>query len=313
MASGPSQRNDMRPFILCTATLALGVIAAGAGSLEQHAIPIKPLVIDRLIIGRAKCGASTWLLTDPSVLIEVNLATSTVSTTPVSGLSANDHLWGLACVGFDQLWTVADYRTLIRFSPSGKVISRTKLREPWLNIFAAGESLLLQRPPDKAGAPLLVSVPVADLHHSRPWPGPTTMPFERNKIDAASGLVTCGISSTRSLPCWIRSKTQIIVSDGEPSHTSVVQPRFIIDRAVDPTVPIWDSAIGASSVLWVLTSAVSGVDGRRAGARLTRSDLHGEDLGSVEIEPRARLIVSATSQTATVLTTTGTLVAVGAR
>ncbi len=303
----------MFPFVVATIATMLSAAGVNAATLHQRAIPVSPLVIGRPIIGRATCGESTWLLTDASALIEVNVPKLLMSAAAIHGFTSDEHPWGLACIQPGELWTLLHYRTLARFATSGIVTSRTPLRKPWLNVFAAGERLLLQQPPEVVGGPLLMAARVGDVHRPEPWPSPTALSSSLGKVDVASGLVTCGIGDERFLPCWIRNQTHIAISDGDPRHTFEVQGQFIADSAVDPTVPIWDAALGPQGVLWVLTSASSGVDGRRVGGRITRSNWKGERLGSIDVMPRARLIVSATSQHVTLLTTAGTLVEVGTR
>src|SRR5579871_5987620 len=168
-------------------------VTAAPAPLYQHIFQAQVLHIDRLIVGRARCGTSTWLLTDGAALIEVNDSKQIMSATPVRGFTSDEHPWGLACIAPGALWTLLDYRTLARLALSGAVTLRTKLRKPWLNVFAAGERLLFQQPPPPSGGPLLVSASVADVHQQKPWPGPTALPSVPGRIDVPSSLVTCGI------------------------------------------------------------------------------------------------------------------------
>jgi hypothetical protein len=129
-------------------------------------------------------------------------------------------------------------------------------------------------------------------------------------VDVPSALVACGLAYEASLPCWITNQTRITVSDGTRGRTRSVQPQFVTSTAVDPNVPLWDVAVARSSALWVLTSAASGESGRRTGGRLTRTNLRGDNLGAIDLTPRARLIVSATEHNVVVLTVAGTLMEV---
>jgi hypothetical protein len=191
-------------------------------------------------------------------------------------------------------------------------VSRTKLPQQRLNVFGVADVLLLQQPPLAPGSPLLAAVRAVDVNRSDPWPGPTATPQSSSKVDVSSALVACGVPYDAWLPCWIANQTRIIVSDGTRAHTSAVQPQFVATTAVDRSAPLWDVALSSPSSLWVLTSAVLGEGGRRVGGRITRTNLRGEDLGGVDITPRARVIVRAGEQSAVVLTTSGTLVEVTA-
>jgi hypothetical protein len=252
------------------------------------------------------------LLTDAPALVEVRLADRSVVRKNVRGIARDEHPWGLACVGVGELWTLVDYRTLARLSASAEVTLRTKLQQPRLNVFGVGDKLLLQRQPGAAGSPLLTAARAVDVNRAEPWPGPVAARQSSSKLDVPSGLVACGLAYEALLPCWIANQTRIIVSDGTRARTSSVQPRFMTSMAVDPNVPLWDVAVAPSSTLWILTSAVASEEGRRVGARLTRSNFRGEEVGAVDLMPRARVIVSAADQRAVVLTTAGTLVEVTA-
>jgi hypothetical protein len=306
----------MGQVVRAICAVAFAGVAMTDAPLPQRVLSTTTDIGDHVIVGRSRCGSSTWLLTDAPELLEVKRSEWSVVRRPVRGLGRDEHLWGLACVGgvaaagVDELWTLADARTLARLSSSGELMSRTKLRQPRLNVFGVGEWLLLQRAPGGIGRPLLDATHVADVSRTTPWPGPITRTMAPTKLDVPSGLVACGLGADKKLPCWITNQTRITVSDGTPSHTFEVQPKFITSTAVDPNVPLWDVAI-ASSTLWVLTSAASGEDARRTGARLTKSNLRGDDVGAADVKPRARVIVSATDRIAVVLTTAGGLVEVG--
>lgn len=300
----------MRYVVLAVAMTTIAVWA-NAMPLGQRVISGPALAGgDGVIIGRAQCGASTWLLTDARALLEIRVAERSIVSRPIRGFAADEHPWGLACVGAGDLWTLADRQTLARLSASGQVTSRAKLRQPRLNVFGVGDTLLLQQPPRAAGGPLLSAVRAADLNRAEPWPGLMATRQSSMNIDVPSALVACGLAYEGSLPCWITNQTRITLSDGTRRRTLSVQPHFVTSTAVDPNVPLWDVAVARSSALWVLTSAASSEGGRRAGGRLTRSNLRGDNLGAIDLTPRARVIVSASEQNVVVLTVAGTLMEV---
>jgi hypothetical protein len=302
----------MRQLVVTILVMVGGTGPLGAAQMQQRVVSSTPLVVEHVIVGRARCGASTWLLTNPPALLRVNVATFSMVKTLVTGLSPGEHPWGLACLATGELWTLADSRTLARVSTSGAVLERQKLPQGRLNVFGVGDVLLLQQPPTQAGISLLASVRIRDLSRSQPWPGPMALPQVTEKVDVASGLVSCGLGHDNVLPCWIATGSRITISDGTPAHTVVVQPAFAADSFVDPRTPLQDVATTASSGVWILTSDTGRVSGRRVGGWLTRSNSRGERLASVALQPRARLMVDATDNTAVVLTTAGTLVEVRA-
>src|SRR5262245_50257432 len=112
-------------IIFTTAAIVSG--EEGNVSLRQNVLSASRAVGDGVIIGRARCGASTWLLTDLPTLIEIRVPDRSIVGRTVRGLVGDERPWGLACVGTGELWTLIDYRTLARLSVSGDVTSRTKL------------------------------------------------------------------------------------------------------------------------------------------------------------------------------------------
>jgi hypothetical protein len=303
----------MRLSFIVFAMLAAAGTATGAAELRQRAVSTTGLLDDHVIVGRAQCARSTWVLTDAPALARITVAARAVAVTAVRGLGKGERPWGLACLHDDSLWTLSDYRSLTQLSFGGEVLARVKLRQPRLGIFGLGEWLLLQQPAMTSGMALLSIVGLADISRATPWPGVTAPSSAAAKGDLSSGFVACGLPYDGSLPCWLANQSRITISDGSVSHTSFVAPRFIASAAVDLSVPIWDVALAARSRAWVLTSAVPGPEGRRVGARLTRSNARGEDDGHVDLTPRARLIVGASEGMAVVLTVTGSLVEVSER
>jgi len=289
--------------------LAVSALMTNTLPLPHRDLPTAGHVDHHVIVGRARCGGVTWLLTDAPELIEVKLTERSIVGRSVRGVRPDERPWGLACVGAGDLWTLASARTLARLSSSGDLLSRTKLRQPRLNLFGVGEWLVLQHPASTAGAPLLGAARLADVNRVQPWPGPTVRATSSSRLDLPSALVACGLGDGGRLPCWLTTQSRITVSDGASAHTAVVQPAFLSSTAVDRVVPLWDVALSSSTV-WVLTSAAFGEGGHRVGGRLTRSNLQGDDLGGAEVRPRPRLIVSATDRSAVVLTSAGSLVSV---
>lgn len=284
-------------------------MAADAPQLRQHMPRTSGAVDSHVLVGRARCGETTWLLTDAPALVRIATAERRIVTAPIRGLDRDDRPFGLACLRGD-LWTLGGFRGLLRLSPDAIVVSRVKLRQPRLSVFGTEDSLLFLQLPTSAGMPLLTRASPADANRQTPWPGVISAEASTAQAAISSALVTCGLAFRQHLPCWAASDARISIADGTASHTTFLAPRFLGTLAIDPTTPIWDVALTSPVDGWVLTSTVAGPAGRRAGGRLTRVGPRGDDMGHLDLAPRARVILSATDRSALVLTATGTLLEV---
>ena len=107
----------MRHILLSLITFVTAPVVFGAegkAPLRQSVMSAAGTVGDGVIIGRARCGASTWLLTDLLALIEIRVNERAIFRRTVRGFVRDERPWGLACVGTGELWTLVDYRTLAR-------------------------------------------------------------------------------------------------------------------------------------------------------------------------------------------------------
>jgi hypothetical protein len=192
----------------------------------------------------------------------------------------------------------------------GRVVERVRLDRPRFGIYGAGERILLQQPPAGVGKPLLA----AGLPRKPPgfiqWPAPVSQQARSRDEQLWANLVSCGIGVSGDVPCWLANQSRLAISDGTPSHTAVLELRFVRDAAIDDTAPIWDVALAGASRVWVLASARAGPDGRRVGGRLTKSSRRGSDEGSVDPSPPARLILWAAEDRCVLLSATGQLLEV---
>jgi hypothetical protein len=84
---------------------------------------------------------------------------------------------------------------------------------------------------------------------------------------------------------------------------------------VDQTAPIWDVALARSERLWLLATvtAKESAVGRRAGGRLILLNPRNVEEDSLELDPPARLILSASDTRCLMLTVRGELLEVNTR
>jgi len=280
-----------------------------ATALQVRLISPAEVVGRQLIVGRAHCAGTTWLLTDSLELTRVFGDSRIAYTSPLRGLRQGEKPWGLACLANGELWTLATPHALARLTADGHVLERVRLERPQLGIYSAGERLLLQDPPAAVGTPLLaVGVPRSGSAFTR-WPAPVSRHALSAEEQLRANFVSCGIGVSGYVPCWLVNDARLAIGDGTPAHSTVREFRFARASAGED-VPIWDVALAGASRVWVLTSARAGPGALRLGGRLTRSTRLAEDDGSVELKPAARLIMWATDDRCVLLSATGQLLEV---
>ncbi len=264
----------------------------------------------QVVVGRAHCGGTTWLLTDGPELTRVSVGAGAVSSAPLHGLRNDEKPWGLACLPNGELWTLVTHEVLARLTADGQVVERVRLDRPRLGIYSAGERILLQHPPDGVGKPLLAAGLPRNLLGFVQWPAPVSQQTRSRDDQLRANLISCGIGVSGDVPCWLANQSRLAIGDGTPSHTTVQELRFVRQGTIDETAPIWDVALAGTSRVWVLASARTGPDGRRVGGRLTKSSRRGSVEGFVDPSPSARLIMWAAEDRCVLLTATGQLLEV---
>jgi hypothetical protein len=278
-----------------------------AGALQVRLLSSASVIGRQVVVGRAHCAGTTWLLTDGAELTRVKVDAGAVSSAPLRGLRNGEKPWGLACLPNGELWTLVTHDALARLTADGQVVERIRLDRPRLGIYSAGERILLQQPPAGAGTPLLAAGLPRTLLGVVQWPAPVSQQTQSRDEQWRANLVSCGIGVSGDVPCWLANQSRLAISDGTPAHTTVQELRFVREGTVDETAPIWDVALAGSSRVWVLASARAGPDGRRVGGRLTRSNRRGFDEGFVDPSPSARLILWAAENRCVLLSATGQL------
>jgi hypothetical protein len=270
------------------------------------------LVPDALIVGRAICAGTSWLLTETPALVEVSPASRTVVVHPVRGLEASDNVWGLACLGDNSLWTLASPRALVRLDRWGTVQERAAVDLPSIGLFGAGDRLLVQQLPIAPGAPLLLSTLPHRPRTIRTWPGLVARTGSSRERQIARNLVNCGVGIGQIVPCWLVEEASVSVSDG--TTVRLLRPPLLKVPATDSAAPIWDFALIGPDRYWLL--ATTTVGGRRLGGRLFHSNASDRLVGDTDVlslRPPARLIVSASWSSCLVVTVDGGLLQVEAR
>ena len=291
--------------------LILFMTLSATGSVEHiqtHVIDRSPRISSHLIVGRAVCGQSTWLLTEWAELLVMRHATRQVQERAVKGLQLSDTPWGLGCLTDGSLWTLATARALVRISGEGIVRERIELKFPRLVLFGFTDRLLFIDLPMLVARPLLATARPSGKDESKPWPRFLARATKLRSDFFARNLVNCGIGDGRRLPCWFADERKVIVSDGSIAD-SVSFPALNARDVVEAT-PIWDLAMGGADTLWLLPATGGGGGISR---RLVKTNRSGIELASVDLTPPARLILAASDATCVLLTADGTLMEVTTR
>jgi len=281
-----------------------------ASALQVRQLSSSNVIGRQVVVGRAHCAGTTWLLTDGPELARVSVDDGAVSSAALHGLRNGEKPWGLACLPNGELWTLATHEVLARLTADGQVVERVRLDRPRLGIYGAGERILLQHPPPGVGKPLLAAGLPRNLLGFVQWPAPASQQVQSRDDQLRANLVSCGIGVSGYVPCWLANQSRLAIGDGTLSHTTVQDLRFVREGTIDESAPIWDVALAGTSRVWVLASARTGADGRRVGGRLTKSSRRGSIEGFVDPSPSARLIMWATEDRCVLLSANGQLLEV---
>lgn len=294
--------------ILLTIVAALTVVKQTDEARQIRIVAASAPVGDAPILGRATCGNSVWLLNQTSELVEVSVSNRRVVRRPIRGFQSTARPWGLACVADGTLWTLETPRSLVHLASDGRVVERIDLWLPRVALFASGNRLLFQQLPAVVAAPLLATSVPRKPFEVRTWAGLLARTATSRADQLAQNIVNCGIASGVSVPCWFANEARVTVSDGTTARSWPLP--FLKSPSVDQTLPIWDAALVASGHIWILATSARAFDGRRVGRQLIRMEAAGTRHGGIDLDPPARLILTATQTTCTVLTARGELMEV---
>ena len=290
----------------------VGVVVATVASagevLKASALTRAGLVPNALIVGRASCLGTSWLLTEEAQLVEISGDGRSVGIHQAVGLKPEERVWGLGCLSDGSLWTLASARTVARLGRNGHIQERIELRVPRVALFGTGERLLFQALPTAEGAPALATSPPRQPESVRAWPGLIARAAGTREQQLTRNLLNCGLGFERWLPCWFPDDMRFSLSDGSASRA--IELPALRAAAVDPTAPIWDIALSAANRFWLLAGSRRRLDGRRAARQLSWIVEGAARTVSLEIDPPARLIVAADESRCLLVTTQGSVMEV---
>jgi hypothetical protein len=298
----------MLQFFLSILAVVIATTASAGEALKVSALTGPKLIPDALIVGRASCLGTSWLLTEEAQLVEISGDGRSVGIHQVAGLTPEERVWGLGCLSDGSLWMLALARTVARLDRSGRIQERIDLRVPRVALFGTGDRLLYQALPMAAGGPALAMSPPRQPESVRAWPGLTARAAGTREQRLTRNLANCGLGFERWMACWFPDDTRFSRSDGSASRT--IELPALRAAAVDQTAPIWDIALSAGDRFWLLASSRGRQDDRRAGRRLFWMAEKAGSTVSIAIDPPARLIVAAGESRCLLVTTEGSVMEV---
>ena len=279
-------------------TLALAAFVGPAHQLEVRIPPVFSTAPSSVIVGRAVCHGTTWLLHESSELTAYEgRGLRPAGRAPVA---VSDRVWGLACTG-EGLATLATPWELMTFRVEGGQPRRTRLASPFVALFDRGPGWVGQ-PLRPSNATILVSG-LETLDAPAPFAGLEYRRSSSRETELRLNLVSCGLGLGTAVPCWFADQATFTVSDGERSTVRPVTPR--LQDGSDRQRQILDVALSGRAE-WVLLRGDG--DSQRGGAWLGHQ--HGDTGEWVQLPSRARLILRATESHCVLLTTSGALIEV---
>jgi len=280
--------------------------------LQVTPVPLQPAVTQTVIVGRAVCGDSTWLLTKSADLIRLGRGSRTPTVRHVGELRRDDLFWGLACLEDGSLWTLATGHVLARVTTDGEIVERVAMAMPQVEVFGAQDRLVLLGLPIVANRPLLSVGLRGNPSAVRPWLGLIGRAGLGKSSNLPANFVGCGIGFASQIPCWFVDQSKVSISDGTIARE--LEMPWLAQRDIDQTAPIRDVALLPDGSMWVIAaSSTASADGRRVSRRLSRVTSSGAQGDSVPLSPAVRLIVRADKTTCFLLTETGSLLRVSDR
>lgn len=295
-------------FFLTVVGVVIATAAPAGEVLKVSALTRPGLIPNALIVGRASCIGTSWLLTEEAQLVEISGDGRSVGIHQVAGLKPEERVWGLGCLSDGSLWTLASARTVVRLDRNGPVRERIELKVPRVALFGTGDRLLYQTLPMAAGAPALATSPPRQPESVRAWPGLTARAAGTREEQITRNLVNCGLGFERWMPCWFADDMRFSIFDGSASRTIALPA--LRSAAVDQAAPIWDIALAGADRFWLLASSRGRLDDRRAGGRLSWITEKAGSTVSMAIDPPARMIVAADESRCLLVTTQGSVMEV---
>ena len=280
--------------------------------LQLTNVALHPAVPQSVIVGRAVCSGSTWLLTKSADLIRLKHESRTPDIHRVGELRPGDSFWGLACLEDGSLWTLATGRVLARMTTGGAIVERVAMAMPQVAVFGAQDRLVLLGLPIVPNRPVLSAGSRDSPGTVWPWPGLVGSGGFGDRPSLSTNLVGCGVGVGAQLPCWFADQSRVSIGDG--TFAREVALPWLAEPDVHRAAPIQDVALMPDGSMWVLAaSSTASADGRRVSRKLSRVTPSGAEREAVTLEPAVRLIAWADTTGCVLLTVTGSLLRVSDR
>jgi hypothetical protein len=249
-----------------------------------------PALADGVIVGRAVCRGSTWLLTDRRLLTRWSGFDAAATRVSITGLRSDDRPWGLACLDDGSVWTLGSPRALVRLDDVGRAAERVELPLPRIALFGAGDRVLFQQFPLVAGAAALAVAAARHPSTSRPWTGLVSRGESSRELELTRNLATCGIGFAGRMPCWFADAHQVSISDGISDR--VIDLSTLFASVADRDATIHDVALVPQGE-WILVGGRRPASRQRTGVRLFYRSSNNGVTGALDLLPGARVILSA--------------------
>ena len=271
-----------------------------------------PVVATQVIRGRDYNGDEVLLLVDTTI-VHVDVRNQRSWTTPIQ-LAPGESCWGLARLADGSVWTLKGRDAVIRIAADGSVSRAIDLREPHMNLFAAGHRLVVQRGLATAPDPALHAIEPG-VANERPWSALKTrhVPGIARAQAAALSLVACGGTELAERPCWFpdQAALSLIDVDGRARHMGLagldpVSPEVLL-TAENPRRPIRDAYVDRDGRIWVLSTgdAPPGAEDAPGGWLLARYSASGALEGQARLTESVRLILAVRDRRLIVLAGSG--------
>lgn len=294
----------------------LGVASAPQPALANPPTLVSRTVVSRaasadVIVGRARCGRTVWLLDTARHLLEISPEMGRVIAHNIQGLKAAEQPWGLACGADRRLWTLASPWVLAHLTDTGTVVERRQLKAPWVELFDGGDGFLFEPAPPVAMSAVLSTATAAAPGKGRVWPGLTTRAAPTRAALVVHNLVSCGLSNAGRSPCWFPDSTDVVISDGLSARRYAFP--WIRDVGINTEAPLHDVAIADAERTWLLASHSQLSRGRRVSRRLLLATERAGETARLDLPTPVRLILTANGTSCVLLTDEGDLLEVRVR
>ena len=213
----------MPQLLMFFAWLAAAAPGGRAERLHAQRIPTVPVVSAAVIVGRARCGGRTWLLTETPQLVEIGDAG--VAIHAVRGLATEAQPWGLACLSDGSLWTLEEApfaRPDRRRRPCPRTGRAHAASRRAVRCGSGARVRTAANRPRRAGS--IDARRRRGLAETRPWIGLTARPGASPDEALMRSFVNCGLGQGGFAPCWFADESRVAIADGRRHDVAVPPP-----------------------------------------------------------------------------------------